>query len=160
MVRLYAFKNIWSSGSKPSNYRGKLRYHACDERTDGRRTKDGGKWKIVQCSELNQKPRYGFPVIFQSNSNLDGGNYFEGDLCGDDVVSVFDYEAIDYQLISCDLRITLGAPIDPNQSAVRANRGVRKTYFNKNPQARKLCGHCMREIVQFKLHNFRYLKTK
>ena len=119
-------ENIWSSGSKPSNYRGKLRYHACDERTDGRRTKDGGKWKIVQCSELNQKPRYGFPVIFQSNSNLDGGNYFEGDLCGDDVVSVFDYEAIDYQLISCDLRITLGPQLIPiNQLSGRTEASER-----------------------------------
>ena len=119
-------ENIWFSRSKPSNYRGKLRYHACDERTDGRRTKDGGKWKIVQCSELNQKPRYGFPVIFQSNSNLDGGNYFEGDLCGDDVVSVFDYEAIDYQLISCDLRITLGPQLIPiNQLSGRTEASER-----------------------------------
>ena len=37
-------ENIWFSWSKPSNYRGKLRCHACDgERTDG-------KWKIEQCS--------------------------------------------------------------------------------------------------------------
>ena len=119
-------ENIWFSWSKSSNYRGKLRCHACDERTDGRRTKDGGKWKIVQCSELNQKPRYGFPVIFQSNSNLDGGNYFEGDLCGDDVVSVFDYEAIDYQLISCDLRITLGPQLIPiNQLSGRTEASER-----------------------------------
>ena len=38
-------ENIWFSWSKPSNYRGKLRYHACD---GGGRT--DGKWKIVQCS--------------------------------------------------------------------------------------------------------------
>ena len=37
--------------SKPSNYQEKLRCHTCDIRTDG------GKWKIVQCSELNQKPQ-------------------------------------------------------------------------------------------------------
>ena len=80
----------------------------------------------MQCSELNQKPRYGFPVIFQSNSNLDGGNYFEGDLCGDDVVSVFDYEAIDYQLISCDLRITLGPQLIPiNQLSGRTEASER-----------------------------------
>ena len=94
--------------------------------TNRRRTEDGGKWKIVQCSELNQKPRYRFPVIFQSNSNLDGGNYFEGDLCGDDVVSVFDYEAIDYQLISCDLRITLGPQLIPiNQLSGRTEASER-----------------------------------
>ena len=46
-------ENIWFSWSKQSNYRGKLRCHACD---GGGRT-DGGKWKIVQCSELNQKPQ-------------------------------------------------------------------------------------------------------
>ena len=109
------------SWSKPSNYRGKLRYHARDIRTE-----EDGKWKIVQCSELNQKPRYGFPVTFQSNSNLDGGNYFEGDLCGDDVVSVFDYEAIDYQLISCDLRITLGPQLIPiNQLSGRTEASER-----------------------------------
>ena len=114
-------ENIWFSGSKSSNYRGKLRCHACDEWTE-----DGGRWKIVQCSELNQKPRYGFPVIFQLNSNLDGGNYFEGDLCGDDVVSVFDYEAIDYQLISCDLRITLGPQLIPiNQLSGRTEASER-----------------------------------
>ena len=48
-------ENIWFSGSKPSNNQVKLRCHACDIRTDGRR--DGGKWKIGQCSELNQKPQ-------------------------------------------------------------------------------------------------------
>ena len=46
-------ENIWFSGSKPSNYRRKLRCHARDRRTDG-----GGKWKIVQYSELNQKPQF------------------------------------------------------------------------------------------------------
>ena len=34
--------------------------------------------------------RYGFPVIVQSNCNLDGGNYFDGDIYCVDVVSVFD----------------------------------------------------------------------
>ena len=38
-------ENIWFSWSKSSNYREKLRCHACDRRTDG-----GGKWKIEQCS--------------------------------------------------------------------------------------------------------------
>ena len=94
--------------------------------TEGQKAEDGGKWKIVQCSELNQKPRYGFPVKFQSNSNLDGGNYFEGDLCADNVVSVFDYEAIDYQLISCDLRITLGPQLIPiNQLSGRTEASER-----------------------------------
>ena len=37
-------ENIWFSGSKPSNYGGKWRCHAREERTDG------GKWKIEQCS--------------------------------------------------------------------------------------------------------------
>ena len=37
-------ENIWFSWSKPSNYRGKLRCHACD---GGGRT--DGKWKIEQC---------------------------------------------------------------------------------------------------------------
>ena len=36
-------ENIWFSWSKSSNYRGKLRCHACDERTDGRRTEESGK---------------------------------------------------------------------------------------------------------------------
>ena len=40
-------ENIWFSWSNSSNYRGKLRYHACDGRTDGR---TDGKWKIEQCS--------------------------------------------------------------------------------------------------------------
>ena len=40
-------ENIWFPWSKPSNYRGKLRCHACDGRTDGR---TDGKWKIGQCS--------------------------------------------------------------------------------------------------------------
>ena len=37
-------ENIWFSGSNSSNYRGKLRCHACDRRTED------GKWKIEQCS--------------------------------------------------------------------------------------------------------------
>ena len=45
-------ENIWFSGSNSSNYRGKLRCHTCDGRTNG-----GGKWKIGQYSELNQKPQ-------------------------------------------------------------------------------------------------------
>ena len=36
-------ENIWFLWSKSSNYQDKLRYHACDGRTDG-------KWKIGQCS--------------------------------------------------------------------------------------------------------------
>ena len=32
-------ENIWFSWSKPSNYRGKLRCHACDRRTNKRRRK-------------------------------------------------------------------------------------------------------------------------
>ena len=45
-------ENILFSWSKSSTYRGKLRCHACDGgRTDG-------KWKIWQCSELNQKPQW------------------------------------------------------------------------------------------------------
>ena len=35
-------ENIWVSGSKPSNYQGKFRCHACDGRTDGR-TEESGK---------------------------------------------------------------------------------------------------------------------
>ena len=35
-------ENIWFLWSKSSNYQDKLRYHACDGRTDG-------KWKIGQC---------------------------------------------------------------------------------------------------------------
>ena len=45
-------ENIRFSWSKSSNYQEKLRCHA----RDGGRT--DGKWKIVQCSELNQKPQY------------------------------------------------------------------------------------------------------
>ena len=41
-------ENIWFPWSKPSNYQGKLRCHACDGRTDERT--NGGKWKIEQCS--------------------------------------------------------------------------------------------------------------
>ena len=37
-------EKIWFSGSNSSNYRGKLRCHACDGRTED------GKWKIEQCS--------------------------------------------------------------------------------------------------------------
>ena len=37
-------ENIWFSGSNSSNYRGKLRCHSCDGRTED------GKWKIEQCS--------------------------------------------------------------------------------------------------------------
>ena len=48
-------ENIWFSGYKSSNDRGKLRCHACDIHTDGRT--DRGKWEIEQCSELNQKPQ-------------------------------------------------------------------------------------------------------
>ena len=48
-------ENIWFLWSKPSNYQEKLRCHARDIRTDGR---TDGKWKIEQCSELNQKPKY------------------------------------------------------------------------------------------------------
>ena len=32
-----ASENIWFSVSKPTNYRGKLKFHACDGRTNGRR---------------------------------------------------------------------------------------------------------------------------
>ena len=45
-------ENIWFSWSQPSNHREKLRCHARDGRTNG-----GGKWKIGQYSELNQKPQ-------------------------------------------------------------------------------------------------------
>ena len=56
-------ENIWFSGSKPSNDRGKLRCHACDIRTDG------GKLKIGQCSELNQKPQKVFNrLCFKSSA--------------------------------------------------------------------------------------------
>ena len=40
-------ENIWFSWSKSSNYREKLRCHACDGRTNGQ---TDGKWKIEQCS--------------------------------------------------------------------------------------------------------------
>ena len=43
-------ENIWFLWSKPSNYQEKLRCHAREQRTDGRKTGGGGKWKIVQCS--------------------------------------------------------------------------------------------------------------
>ena len=58
---MIASKNIWFSWSKPSNYRGKLR---------GR---DEGKWKIVQCSELNQKPQYKQDVT-SKHTTLPEGN--------------------------------------------------------------------------------------
>ena len=41
-------ENIWFSWYKPSKYREKLICHACDGRTNERRT--DGKWKIGQCS--------------------------------------------------------------------------------------------------------------
>ena len=37
-----------------------------------------------------RRRRCWFQVIFQSNSNLDGGNYFDGDIYCANVVSVFD----------------------------------------------------------------------
>ena len=43
-------ENILFLWSKPSNYQEKLRCHAREQRTDGRKTGGGGKWKIVQCS--------------------------------------------------------------------------------------------------------------
>ena len=46
--------SIWFLWSKPSNYQEKLRCHDRDKRTNG----GGGKWKIGQCSELNQKPQH------------------------------------------------------------------------------------------------------
>ena len=48
-------ENVWFLWSKSSNYQEKLRCYARDAR-DGR-TDGGGKWKIVQYSELNQKPQ-------------------------------------------------------------------------------------------------------
>ena len=47
-------ENIWFSWYKPSKYREKLICHACDR---GGGQTDGGKWKIEQYSELNQKPQ-------------------------------------------------------------------------------------------------------
>ena len=44
-------ENIRFSLSKSMNYRGKLRCHTRDIRTN----RGGGKWKIGQSSELNQK---------------------------------------------------------------------------------------------------------
>ena len=48
-------ETMWFSGSNPSDYRGKLRCHARDGRTN---EQTNGKWKIVQCSELNQKSQF------------------------------------------------------------------------------------------------------
>ena len=45
-------ENVCISWSKPSNYQEGLRCHA----PESGRT-NGGKWKIEQCSELNQKPQ-------------------------------------------------------------------------------------------------------
>ena len=61
-------EDIWFSWGKSSNHQEKLRCHARDERTDGRRTEDG-KWKIVQCSvrpETAKSPIHG----------MDGSLYF------------------------------------------------------------------------------------
>ena len=45
---------------------------------------------MLMIFESRRRRRYGFPVIVQSNCNLDGGNYFDGDIYCVDVVSVFD----------------------------------------------------------------------
>ena len=42
-------ENMCFSWSKSLNYRGKLRYHACDERMEDGGWRTDGKWKIVQC---------------------------------------------------------------------------------------------------------------
>ena len=59
--------NIWFLWSQPSNYQEKLRCHARDIRTH----EGGGKWKIEQCSELNQKPQNLKPKIQIKNTKYE-----------------------------------------------------------------------------------------
>ena len=44
-------ENLWFSGSKPLNYRGKLRCHACGRQTNKRRR------KVENRAEIDQKPQ-------------------------------------------------------------------------------------------------------